>query len=364
MSAETLEWLNVMTLIGDTETAESSWRRDGRAWHYRATLQGDEPNHYPGAIPVEDVRRRLFSWQPRAVRPMVAEYTDLSADGVETVRITDDNRQMIVRPKGALSPEDPGAILGVFKGGYKVHDYDEWLIRNVESILDDTLHIGSAGLLRNGAQAWVGITVPESITTPEGVEFRPFLYSVTSLDGSVATGYGRTVEMPICDNSLSSSMGEKGQKIKYKHTSNSLNRIGEVREALAIDFLQATADDFMAEVAQLTNTTVSDAQWGAFKDATFPLTDEKGNDLTGRSRTYAINRQAELEQLYRHDNRCTPWAGTAFGVLQTVNTHAHHVNVVKGMSRPLRNMDRVVTGGVDKLDAETLATLDKVLVGA
>jgi phage/plasmid-like protein (TIGR03299 family) len=320
MSAETLEWLNVMTLIGDTETAESSWRRDGRAWHYRATLQGDEPNHYPGAIPVEDVRRRLFSWQPRAVRPMV--------------------------------------------GGYKVHDYDEWLIRNVESILDDTLHIGSAGLLRNGAQAWVGITVPESITTPEGVEFRPFLYSVTSLDGSIATGYGRTVEMPICDNSLSSSMGEKGQKIKYKHTSNSLNRIGEVREALAIDFLQATADDFMAEVAQLTNTTVSDAQWGAFKDATFPLTDEKGNDLTGRSRTYAINRQAELEQLYRHDNRCTPWAGTAFGVLQTVNTHAHHVNVVKGMSRPLRNMDRVVTGGVDKLDAETLATLDKVLVGA
>jgi hypothetical protein len=160
MSAETLEWLNVMTLIGDTDTAESSWRRDGRAWHYRATLQGDEPNHYPGAIPVEDVRRRLFSWQPRAVRPMVAEYTDLTEDGVETVRIADENRQMIVRPKGALSPEDPGAILGVFKGGYKVHDYDEWLIRNVESILDDTLHIGSAGLLRNGAQAWVGITVP------------------------------------------------------------------------------------------------------------------------------------------------------------------------------------------------------------
>jgi phage/plasmid-like protein (TIGR03299 family) len=364
MSAETLEWLNVMTLIGDTATAESSWRRDGKAWHYRATMQGDEPNHYEGAIPVEDVRRRLFSWQPRAVRPMVAEYTDMTEDGVETVRIVDENRQMIVRPKGALSPDDPGAILGVFKGGYKVHDYDEWLIRNVESILDDSLHIGSAGLLRNGAQAWVGITVPESIITPEGVEFRPFLYSVTSLDGSIATGYGRTVELPICDNSLSGSMGEKGQKVKYKHTSNSLNRIGEAREALAIDFLQATADEFMAEVAQLTNTTVSDDKWGAFKNAMHPLTDENGTEKTGRSRTIAVNRQAELEQLYRHDNRCAPWAGTAFGVLQTVNTHAHHMSTVQNMSRPLRNMDRVVTGGVDKLDAETLATLDRVLATA
>lgn len=361
MSAETLEWLNVMTLIGDTATVESDWRRDGRAWHYRATMQGDEPNHYEGAIPVEDVRRRLFSWQPRAVRPMVAEYVDMTEAGVETVRITDDNRQMIVRPKGSLSPDDPGAILGVFKGGYKVHDYDEWLIRNVESILDDSLHIGSAGLLRNGAQAWVGITVPDSITTPEGVEFRPFLYSVTSLDGSIATGYGRTVELPICDNSLAGSMGEKGQKIKYKHTSNSLNRIGEARTALAVDFLQATADAFMAEVAQLTNTDVNDGQWGAFKNAMHPLTDENGAEKTGRSRTISVNRQAELEQLYRYDARCAPWAGTAFGVLQTVNTHRHHIGTVQGCSRPQRNMSNVIEGVNAKEDARTLQTLDLVL---
>jgi hypothetical protein len=51
-------------------------------------------------------------------------------------------------------------------------------------------------------------------------------------------------------------------------------------------------------------------------------------------------------------------------VLQTVNTHAHHINVVKGMSRPLRNMDRVVTGGVDVLDTETLFTLNGVLATA
>ena len=55
MSTETAQWLNTMTLIGNTD-------HRGTAWHYRAELQGDEPNHYPGPVPVADVERRLFSW--------------------------------------------------------------------------------------------------------------------------------------------------------------------------------------------------------------------------------------------------------------------------------------------------------------
>src|SRR5438034_6679062 len=55
MSRETSEWLNQNTLIGFTD-------QRGHAWHYRASDQGDQPNHYPGALPVEDVKRRLFAW--------------------------------------------------------------------------------------------------------------------------------------------------------------------------------------------------------------------------------------------------------------------------------------------------------------
>lgn len=47
MSAETLTHLNSQTLIGYTN-------KRGRAWHYREELQGDEPNHYPGAVPVPE----------------------------------------------------------------------------------------------------------------------------------------------------------------------------------------------------------------------------------------------------------------------------------------------------------------------
>ena len=48
MSQETVNWLNTMTLIGFTD-------QRGHAWHYRASAQSDEPNHYAAAIPVEDV---------------------------------------------------------------------------------------------------------------------------------------------------------------------------------------------------------------------------------------------------------------------------------------------------------------------
>jgi phage/plasmid-like protein (TIGR03299 family) len=373
MSRETLEWLNCMTLIGDTEVEHSyeSWTNAaGQAWHYRAAMQGEEPNHYPGAIPVEDVERRLFGWDPVSVSPMVASYVAMNADGVETVTISDGTRQMIVRPRGALGPEDPGAILGVFKAGYKVHAFREWLVRNIQSILDDTIHVSSAGLLREGAQAWVSVSVPNTITTPEGVEFRPVLTGATSLDGSLATGYSRSVLMPICDNSLAIVRADKSQAIKFKHTTNSLNRIGEAREALAVSFAAEAIDEaaqaFSAEVAKLTNTTVSDTQWAAFLDAheLTTLTDAKGAAKEKASKTHAMNRRAEFEQLYRYDERCKAWQGTAFGVLQTVNTHAAHVRTVRGMSRALRNADMMVTGGVDKLDNATLSTLDAVLASA
>ena len=52
MSEETVHDLNSSTLIGNTDAR-------GTAWHYRAEHQGDEPNHYPGPIPVADVQRRL-----------------------------------------------------------------------------------------------------------------------------------------------------------------------------------------------------------------------------------------------------------------------------------------------------------------
>src|SRR5215831_410838 len=71
MSAENIPWLNKNVLVGFTEKRKSPGNPDGVAWHYDKRYQTDESNHYPGAIPVEDVRRRLFNFEPVLIR---AEY--------------------------------------------------------------------------------------------------------------------------------------------------------------------------------------------------------------------------------------------------------------------------------------------------
>jgi Domain of unknown function (DUF932) len=67
-------------------------------------------------------------------------------------------------------------------------------------MLDAELGISSAGLLKDGAIAWVEIGMPDSITTPERVTFRPNVLAATSSDGSIATTFERTITDTVCDN--------------------------------------------------------------------------------------------------------------------------------------------------------------------
>jgi len=337
MSQETHEWLNTNTLIGFTE-------KRGHAWHYRAEDQGAESNHYVGPVPVEDVRRRLFPWH--AIEGTVSSTVTLPSGLVVT--ITDDERKTIVRP-------DTQTILGIFKDGYTIHQYDEWLLETVAAILDDSLSIGSAGLLKGGAVAWVSIDVPENIVTPEGVEFRPNLLAATSLDGSLSTTYQRVVTNVVCDNTMSAALSEGAdQRMKVKHSRYSKVKLAEARDALAI--VHTIGEDFARQVAELTSIKVSDGDWQRFLDSLAPLPED-----AGRARTNAENKRESMTRLYNHDARVAPWRGTAYGVVQCVNTQVHHESRITG-SRSERNMLRAATGGADKLDRETLERLRGVLV--
>jgi phage/plasmid-like protein (TIGR03299 family) len=337
MSQETMTWLNENTLIGFTA-------KRGSAWHYRASDQGDEPNHYEGAIPVEDVRRRLFHWQP-VEGDLTSTY--VTEDGV--TQVSDPTRKTIIRP-------DTGAVLGVFKQGFRIHEYGQWLVSNVETLLDDQLSIGSAGLLKGGAVAWVQVEMPETITTPEGVAFRPFLSAATSLDGSLASTYQTGSQVIVCDNTLAASLGEKAAaRIKVRHSRNSMGKIADVRDALQI--VHTIADDFAAEVASLCSIKVTDDAWAKFLDAHL----NTAGDKSPRSVALAASAREQLQQLWKHDERVSPWTGTAYGVLAAVNTHAHHLGIVRGTSRVERNQLRAVQGAYDKLDTNTILTLDKVL---
>ncbi len=57
-------------------------------------------------------------------------------------------------------------------------------------------------------------------------------------------------------------------------------------------------------------------------------TDPTGARITGRALTLADSKRQSLQHLYRTDPRVAPWAGTAHGVLQAVNTYHHHESLI------------------------------------
>ena len=330
MSAETINWLNQNTLIGFTE-------KRGQAWHHRASAQGTESNHYRGAVPLADVRRRLFSWKAIAV-PM---YVDVP-----------NKPYMQVPSRVAIVRDDNYSVLGTPSTSYALHQYEDALLSNIENILDDDINIGSAGLLKNGAVAWVQIEMPENIKGAGGVEFRPNLLATTSFNGSIATTYKRTVTIVVCDNTRAAALQEDGQDFRVRHTANSVLRLDDARQALNIVY--EMGDAFGRELEQLLAVKVTDKQWEAFLSDMFPVKE----DAAQQAHTKVDKDKEVFRTLWTQDDRVTPWRNTAFGVLQAVNTHRQYIRPLRGGTlRVERNMMDTLTGYTEESDQKAMSRL-------
>lgn len=349
MSAETAEWLRDNILVGFTNSRGGAWwnsrgffSMDGEELDMSVDSNG-EPNHYTGAIPIADVRRRIFNWQAEKRQLFI-----LSNGG------PDDPEYLTVPDRVAIVRNDNGYTMGIFKNGYEIHQYDEWIMSTIATILDDDLAIGSVGLLQGGAIGWVSVEVPENIVTPEGIEFRPNLLGVTSMNGTMATMFKRCVTNVVCDNTLRAAQGESGQQIKVKHTKNSGFRIQNARDALAV--VHSTAEDFAAEVAALSAVKVNSRAFSNFLDLWSPI--PEGEDANKRAITLSENRRETLTELWSNDPRVSPWRGTAWGIVQAVNTFDQHFSSVhtggndaanvKQQMRWQRSILGAVNGDLDK----------------
>jgi len=328
MSKETLEWLNTNVLVGMTD-------KRGNAWHHRRSAQGDEANHYTGAIPIEDVRRRLFDW--KAVEMPMFFQTPLGMMPVE-------GRKAIVR-------DDTYAVLGVPSARYAPHQYDEWLLSSVANLLDDDLIIGSAGLLRGGAVAWVQVEMPENLRAGD-VEFRPNLLATTSFDGSIASTFKRTATIVVCDNTRHAALNETGQAWSVKHTAHSALRVAEARTATNIIF--DLGKTFQAEIEAMLAVRVTDQQFTRWVDLMEPLGDDESKARTTRTK----NTRQVLQEMWTGDARVTPWKNTGFGVMQVANTFRQHLRPTRGNTLTVeRTMMESLQGSGADADADAARLL-------
>lgn len=334
MSKETAQWLNTMTLIGDTD-------RRGNAWHYRADLQDGTGNHFPGAIPTERIGSLFAPWEP-VESPL---YLEINRDYIQV-----DDRKAIV-------PVDhPEVVHGIFKSSYQPHGYTEWLRDGLSNLVDGDVHFSSAGLLESGAVAWCELSITENQVVSD-FEFKPHLLAFTSVNGKFATTFKKAIQATVCDNTLTVAASEDGPAVKVRHSKNSRMKLQNARDALGL--IIATADDFSKEIEKLLAIKVDDVQFGKVLDTLIPTVGKDGAELSKMALTKAEKKRERVGAMYRNDIRCNPWSGTAFGVIQTFNTFSHHEKDLRSSGgvktvRPERNMLAAIDGTTDTETAEVL----------
>jgi phage/plasmid-like protein (TIGR03299 family) len=364
MSAETIEWLNTNTMIGFTKNREQyqhmgwglGWdeaRQENRAWWATDGFN----NGYEGAIPVEEVERVLFNWEPIETEIMHKRRDGINESNCDAI---DGNGPFIWVPsdkfKGIMHP-DTEYEFGIFGiESYKIHSYKTWLVDNLASLVDGDVGIGTAGLLRSGGVAYVSVELPENVNVA-GFEFRPMLMAATSVDGTKSTTYKMVDQVPVCDNTLDLALqhGEGGM-FKVRHSSKSLGRLGDARDALGIIYQHA--EDMEQFLSELVDVDVTDAQFNAIVKQIKPIPEAETGIKGGKSVvtnqraiTIAENTQQDLRSLWHSDPRVTPWTGTLLGAFQATNTWHNHMrsNSDNGVERV---MTSTLANNVAKFDRE------------
>lgn len=358
MSRETRQWLAEMTRIGDT-----AFR--GHAWHYR---DGDT-NHYTGAVPVADVKELFLPYEPIPAPlyitvPASAEDYARDVEGVISNPKKDAGGYVRIVPvtnHKAIVPnhhQDTGVIFAAPGAEYAIHGYEEWLVKNVQMLLDDDVHVSSAGLLEGGAVAWVELAISETQTVAD-FEYRPHLLASTSVNGKYKTKFGRKIQAVVCDNTLHIADLESGQDIAFKHTKGSLPKIADARTALGL--ILATGSQFKEEMEYLLGWPVNSKEFSKYLDLAVPMIGDNGEELGKAALTRRENKRETLAGMWRGDDRVAPWSGTAFGVVQLSNTFFHHnrgANANTVIAE--RNMISAINGDTAKNDLDTLNLLAQV----
>jgi phage/plasmid-like protein (TIGR03299 family) len=357
MTNESLRTLNTTTLIGMVEER-------GPAWHRRDDLQGDEDNHYPRFIPVKDVKRRLFNWQPNTVGVayLVPAQMGQATDPMQLVVINDITYRVVPSQQGRVGVlrNDNDYDMGVFMGGVVHPPYQVSLIQRVEQLMGESLGISSAGLLARGARAWVEMSMPTTRHDERsGFDYRPNFLAATSMDGSLSHTDALTVTATVCDNTLKWNLLEArqaGRLFKRKHTSLSMGDLQEERDVLGI--LEQVDEEFIRELHSLMEIELTRPQRIEVMDILLPLPSDEG-----RAYTLAENKRSQLLAL-DNDPMVSQWVGTALGELQRYNTYEHHYSNIKNTGRSERNMWRALNGKQAEADTAVIRAIEKVVSAA
>ena len=345
-----MSWLRNNIRIGFTDERGPAW---WAAENYMA-----DGSHFDGPVPEEEVRKLLDVRLVEARLNPTFEFT--ASDGTVTRNVADaGGRKAIVR----VYPNGDGEVLGVFKDGYQIHPYNEWINDFMRETLDTGLQTAAVALLRKGGVAFHQVKLPEEWEV-QGFKFTPYYTGATSADGTVASTWFTGADAAVCDNTFEMARQGAQTRTTRKHTRGSTDseKRQKVRDQLSLTV--KAGEDFAAWVEELTKIDVSDEDFRLWLDEIRPLPEKKETKGGGPGVGYtrAEKERDERTRLWVSDPKVKPWAGTAFGIVQLDNTYRTWTQTVKGADggRMERNFLNMVKGTDVAEDAAALAALEKV----
>lgn len=323
----------------------------GVSWWGRIGADGKPIGKFFDAGIPESVIRDMIGWDPVQVPEMWRD--PATGDLVEHPK-----RKIVLR-------SDTFGFIGANGGASNLFPYWDWFINGPKTLLDTSeLYVGFVGLFHDGAQAAVQIDMTKILDPYTGMEFKPFIFFHSSLDGSSAPECGVGSQLMVCDNTtrIARAQAKKsGLLYRLKQTANARPDWNEARDTLGI--MHTMADDIMAELHALADVTVTPKQWAEFLDAHVPVTELGPDPSRGakQARTIADNKRSELSRLYVADERAATWSGTALGVSQAVTTWAQHFATVKNQPRLARHKLSTYSGATADVQRQAMTLLSHVI---
>lgn len=304
MSQQSWTWLNENVITGFGY----------KPWHFREGISRDP---FEGEVPQEEIEK-LF--------PVISERSVgwLGSNGEWNV---DSSYKRLVN--------EQDQALGLVGIGYQPHQY-------MATLGNMGLPAVSAGLLDNGARAWVQYGGPDEVTTNEGVGMSTKLLTMTSVDGSLSTQFRWVNTFVVCDNTLAvAAMEGEGTETKIRHTRFSADRVDEVRAEYGLNSERTEAS--IEAVDSLVRVDVTDAQIAQFLSREFL---PQGEDPSPRAVSIGESKiEATMGWL---NGAWSEYKHTALGVLNAKDSAQRWDFATRGKSAEERTWEATISGGADK----------------
>jgi phage/plasmid-like protein (TIGR03299 family) len=217
-----------------------------------------------------------------------------------------------------------GAIVGVVGKDYKPVQGEEADAFITEVCQSGAAIVHTAGTLDSGRKMWIQCLAPEPflVAGERSEEHRGFVTFVNSFDGSTKVGAITGTTRVVCWNTYNAAIASAPNSYWFKHTGDVMARVAEARQALKMG---AT---YWKEMERIANAAImrpfTDRQFMTVVDAVLPLSDDKGNEASGRKR---INQERErdiVSKLWRESVTIANVSHTAWAAVNVFSEFSDH----------------------------------------